>query len=90
MTDTDEKKMEHLKHWDATVRQCVKKVSNEIRNTESELPNFAVMDQKAIRYEVDQEQATAAFSANNPQYAEPAFAWFQTLKRGALPLSIGS
>lgn len=84
VTDTDIGNFAHLKEWDETVRACIKMVSAGVRA--GKLPNFAVMDRKALRYEVDQAQATAAFCANNPKYALPAFEWFQMLKEGAEPL----
>lgn len=86
VTEKDKGKLSHLKKWNATIVPCIKMVSDEIRKVEDPLPNFAVMDQKALRYEVNQARATAAFSANIPKYALPAFDWFLSLKAGARPL----
>ena len=87
VTDSDRQNLTHLKNWDATVIPCIKMVSEAVRKKEKLLHNFAVMDQKAFRYEVDQTKATAVFGANNPKYALSAFAWFLDLKKGAVPLA---
>lgn len=87
VTETDENKLVHLRAWNDDVRACIKKVSAKILNLGFDLPNFAVMDGKALRFEVDKKCASATFCANVPQDALVAQGWFQTLKQGAVPLN---
>lgn len=86
VTDTDEANLAHLRSWNGEIRNCIKKVSAKILNLGFDLPNFAVMDGKALRFEVDKKCASATFCANVPRNALIAQGWFRTLKQGALPL----
>lgn len=88
VTETDERNLTHLQMWDDEIRSCIMKVSDKIKSFGLDLPNFAVMDEKALRFEVDKQHACATFCANVPRRALIAANWFDTLKQDASPLQL--
>lgn len=86
VTETDETHLAHLQAWDEGIRSRVMKISDKIKSFGLNLPNFSVMDEKALRFEVDKQHACAMFCANVPERALIAESWFKTIKQGALPL----
>jgi hypothetical protein len=86
VTNQDNASLAHLNDWDFSVRKCIRKISEKVRESGIHLENFAVMDRKALRFEVDKEHASAVFCANSPEAATTILKHFQCLKEEAIPL----
>ena len=87
VTTPDDASLSHLNGWDESVRSCIRRISDKVRRSGVELANFAIMDRRAFRFEMDKDRASAVFCANNKTFAAKLVDSFRFLKSDALSLA---